>query len=236
MARRTKKELMLASKEDDGAPFLFDYDSLPVRPDIVQIVAQNRYHHTGARLLDNEELTARVVERLSLGHGVERIARDLTISPHSIRAARAELVSQGKMAGFVKRFVVKIEDILEAGLSRYMDGILSGEVHPGQLPVGLGILSDKRSLALGEPTAISLGATAQLRPDALAVQTLNDWVSTLPSDGESIGKTVDKPVSHGVIGIGATVGAADVGMEPGQTGARATEEGTGGGVVSDGCG
>lgn len=186
MARVTKKSV-LARRDDARAPFLFDYDLLPVRDDMVEIVRTGRYVHTGARLLDNEERTQLVVNRLCLRHGVERIARDLGISPNSIRKMRAVLVAQGKMDGFVKRFTAKVEDTLEAGLEAFYNGILSGEVHPGQLPVGLGILWDKRALALGEPTAISVGATAQLRPEALSVKTLNAWVEALPVDSESIG-------------------------------------------------
>jgi hypothetical protein len=184
MARVTKKSVM-ARRDDARAPFLFDYDLLPVRDDMVEIVRTGRYVHTGARLLDNEERTQLVVNRLCLRHGVERIARDMGISPNSIRKMRACLVAQGKMDGFVKRFTSKVEDTLEAGLEAFYQGILSGEVHPGQLPVGLGILFDKRALALGEPTSIAVGATAQLRPEALSVKTLNSWVEALTVDSES---------------------------------------------------
>jgi hypothetical protein len=184
MPRKTKKE-GLAKRQRSDELFLFDLDTLPIREDVVEIVRTERYRNTGARLLDNEELTQRVVNRLCLRHGVERIARDEHISPHSIRAAREVLVSQGKMAGFVKRFTARCEEILEAGLEAFYAGILNGDVAPGQLPVGLGIVFDKRALALGEPTSIS-GTDRGVKPEALSVQALNEQLESLTVDVESI--------------------------------------------------
>lgn len=183
---RTTKKAVLARRQKRDEPFLFDYDSLPVREDLVECVRQERYKHTGARLRDDEELTQRVVNRLCLRHGIERIARDEHISPMSIRAAREVLVSQGKMGGFVKRFQQRAEEIIEAGMEAFYQGILSGEVSPGQLPVGLGIIFDKRALSLGEPTSIGLSANANLRPEALSERAINAWVESLPVESESI--------------------------------------------------
>jgi hypothetical protein len=184
MPRKTKKEA-LAKRQRSDELFLFDLDALPIREDVVEIVRTERYRNTGARLLDNEELTQRVVNRLCLRHGVERIARDEHISPHSIRAARDVLVAQGKMAGFQRRFIQRSEEILEAGLEAFYAGILSGDVGPGQLPVGLGIVFDKRQLALGEPTSIS-ATDRGVKPEALSVQALNQQLESLTVDVESI--------------------------------------------------
>lgn len=181
--RKTRKA-DLARRQKSDEPFLFDYDSLPIREDVVECVRQERYKNTGARLLDNEELTQRVVTRLVLRHGIERIAREERISPMSIRAARDVLESQGKIGGYVKRSVQWIEDIVEAGLRAYYEGIISGAVSPGQLPVGLGILFDKRALALGEPTSIGVSAV-NLRPEVLSERALNAWVDALPVEAES---------------------------------------------------
>lgn len=227
MARKTKKDALARHQDTDEQPPLFDYAALPVRPDIVQIVQESRYVHTGARLLDNEELTARVVERLCLRHGVKRIAQEMGISPHSIRAAREVLVAQGKMAPFVKRFTDKVQDILEIGLERFEDGVDSGAVHAGQLPVGLGILWDKRALALGEPTTISLNAGVALKPESLAVETLNDWAAKLPSEAESLGTPMKQAqvMEERTVeaGFGAAEGARVVDLERGQAVANGTE-------------
>lgn len=247
MARVTKKEMLAQHQETDEQPPLFDYDSLPVRPDIVQIVRESRYVHTGARLLDNEVLTAKMVERLCLRHGVKRIAQDMGISPHSIRAAREELVAQGKMAPFVKRFTDKVQDILEIGLERFEDGVDSGAVHPGQLPVGLGILWDKRALALGEPTTISLNAGVALKPESLAVETLNDWVAKLPSEAESLGTPMKQAQVAEELAVEAGFGAAEgpraVDLEPGTVPGNGSEaeasrraEGGGGDATATGGG
>jgi len=184
--RKTKKAALEQRSEARGL-FLFDLDHLPVRPDFVQATSEKRYEHTGVRLTEDEVKCQRIVNRLCLRHGIERIAREEQVSPHSIRGMRELLVAQGKMAGYTKRFVMRVEEILEAGLDKYYEGIVTGKVSPAQLPVGLGILSDKRSLALGEPTAISMGGTAQLGQEHLSVQRLNAFLNSLTADGESIG-------------------------------------------------
>lgn len=171
----------MEAKQNPAAPFLFDEQDLPIREDLVDLIRTEQYRHTGARLLDNEVKALRLVELLTGKWGLKRIAEEMHVSVHSVRAARECLVAQGKLAPYKSRIVAKMEDAIECGLDRYVEALQNGEVAAAQIPVGVGILSDKRALALGEPTSIGVTATAQLDARALSVESLNAWVASLPA-------------------------------------------------------
>lgn len=174
MPRKTKKE-QLQRAQDPAAPFLFDDQHLPYRPDLVKAVKSGEHKHTGARLLDNHTHVLRMVELLMSGWGVKKIAREMGVSAHSVRAARDALVARGEMAPFKERVVRKFEEIIEVGASNYLDALEKNEVPAAQIPVGLGIISDKRALALGEPTSISAAAAGPGQAEDLSVEKLNAW-------------------------------------------------------------
>lgn len=175
MSRRTKKA-ELQSAQDASAPFLFGHDDLPSRPDLVTAIAAGQHKHTGARLLDNQSLVQRMVELLMAGCGLKRIAKEMGISKHSIRAAREALVARGELAPYKQRVVAMMEDCIETGLANYRDALENNAVAAAQIPIGMGILSDKRALALGEPTAISQVAAVS---EDLSVDKLNAWFEGL---------------------------------------------------------
>jgi hypothetical protein len=145
MARKTKK-MELQRAQDPAAPFLFDEHALPYRPELVKAIKAGEHKHTGARLLDNHKDVGRLVELLTMGWGLKRIAKAMRVSKHSVRAARDELVRRGEMAPFKERVVAKFEEIIEVGATEYLRALEDGEVAAAQIPVGLGIISDKRAL------------------------------------------------------------------------------------------
>jgi hypothetical protein len=180
MPQRSKRQ-QLIERQDKNAPYLWGDDELPVREDLVAIVREGRYKHTGDRLLDNELLAARMVELLSMRWGVKRVAQELRVAAQSVRAARDALVARGEMLPFKARFVSLCEEIVEMGASGYMRALEEGRVPPAQIPVGVGIFADKRALALGEPTSISVSGSAPLDRSSISVEKLNAWVESLPA-------------------------------------------------------
>jgi hypothetical protein len=100
----------------------------------------------------------------------KRIAKEMQVSVHSVRAARDVLVSKGKLAPYKERVVRLFEEIVEVGAAKYLDALERGIVPMAQIPVGVGIISDKRALALGEPTAIGVVGAAQLDDKSLSVR------------------------------------------------------------------
>lgn len=187
MARKTKKAELQAA-QDAAAPFLFGDDNLPTRPDVVNAIAAGQHKHTGERLLDNQSLVLRMVELLMGGWGLKRIAKAMKVSKHSVRAAREALVARGELAPYKQRVVAKMEDCIETGVDNYLQALERDEVPAAQIPIGVGILSDKRALALGEPTSISAPAAGQ---EDLSVEKLNAYfeglkgVRVVPADSPS---------------------------------------------------
>jgi hypothetical protein len=176
MPRKTKKAALMA-QQDPAAPFLFDEDKLPIRDDVVRAIATGAHKHTGARLLDNDKLVLRMVELLMAGWGLKKIARTIGVSKHSVRAARETLVARGELAPYKQRVVAMMEDCIELGLHNYREALENDELPAAQIPIGMGIISDKRALALGEPTSIAASATAA--QEELSVEKLNAWVDSL---------------------------------------------------------
>lgn len=175
MARTTKKAELQAA-QDVAAPFLFDTDNLPIRDDVVKAIATGAHKHTGARLLDNQSVAERMVELLTAGWGLKRIAKVMKVSKHSVRAAREALVARGELAPYKQRVVAKMEDCIEQGLDNYLKALEDEDVPAAQIPIGVGIMSDKRALALGEPTAISGQVAVQ---EDLSVEKLNAFFDGL---------------------------------------------------------
>lgn len=180
MPRETHKQ-ELAERQDPAAPYLFDEHQLPLRPDIVRAVVEQRYVHKGVRLLEDEEKALRMVELLLMGWGLKKIAREMSVSKHTVRAAREALVVQGKLAPYKQRVLAKLEEAIELGLDHYITGVEDGKVSPAQTPMPTGIFWDKRALALSEPTAIVGSAGDQGEPKALSIENLNAWVENLKS-------------------------------------------------------
>jgi hypothetical protein len=177
---RISKKSQLAALQDPRQPFLIDEKGLPVREDVLKHIREGKLRFTGARLLEDEQKTQALVEKLVLGWGVKRIATDMRISPHTVRAARAELVRQGKIAPYKERVVALFEEIVEVGAQKYLEALEDGKIKEREIPVGLGIIHDKRAQALGEPTLISAAASAPAQ-DQLSVEKLNAYLETLPS-------------------------------------------------------
>ena len=178
MSQRSHKRV---ERPNPAALSLWGDDELPIREDLVAIVRDGRYKSTGARLLRNEAKAARMVELLVLRWGVRRIAIELSVSAHSVRAARDALVAKGELAPFKQRVVSLFEEIVEFGASGYLRALEEGRVPPAQIPVGVGIFADKRALALGEPTSISVSGSAPLDRGSISVEKLNAWVESLPA-------------------------------------------------------
>ena len=188
-----------------STPLLFDQDQLPIRDDWVRAVQDGQHKHTGARLLDDERKVLRLVELLMSGWSIKRIATEMTVSRHTVRAAREALVARGEVAHYKERITSKMADIIELGLSQYAEALEDGRVPPAQIPVGVGIISDKRALAMGEPTTISAGMTVSVKPEDLTVERINAWWESLPKakpvDSESTGlprSTEDRNEKHDV--------------------------------------
>lgn len=168
MARGTIKE-KLAERYQPDQPSLFDQDGEPAHPAVLALVVARRYEHTGVRLTEDEEKCQRLVELLQLKWGVARISKEMSIAKATVRAARRALAAQGKIGPYMQRVTEGLEDAIEAGIYAYRDAQENGKIAPAQIPVGVGILWDKRAAARGEATTIvgSARVESDRSPDAV---------------------------------------------------------------------
>ena len=178
MARTSQRDV-LADRQRPAQPALFDDSQMPVEAAALESIRQRRYEFKGVRLVEDDEKGMRLVELLALKWGVKKISREMNISPHTVRAARRLLVSQGKLAPYKQRVVEMMEDVIEAGVEKYRDALEEGRVPAAQIPVGVAIMFDKRALAMGEPTSISGRGEAQA--EGLKVEDINAYLERLPS-------------------------------------------------------
>lgn len=202
---RTSKRVVLVDRQDPSQPPLFDDRQYPAELGALESVRTRRYECKGVRLVDDDTKALRLVELLCLKWGVKKISREMNISPHTVRAARRLLAAQGKLAPYVQRVTEVMEDAIEAGMTQYRDALEDGLVSAGQIPVGIGIIFDKRALAKGEPTSIRGGVDAQA--DELKVEALNAYLEQLPSanppaegvavDSSSTGDVAKPPAKWG---------------------------------------
>ena len=141
--------------------------------------------------MDDNDKVARLAEMLLTGVSVRQIAKVLQVSANSVRAARDSLVREGKLKPFKERAVALFQEIIEGGAATYLEGLDSGTVPVNSIPVAVGIFCDKRALALGEPTAITVAASAPLDRESLSVEALNAWVARLPAARTSDSHSTD---------------------------------------------
>ena len=175
---RTSKKSKLAAAQDPQAPYLFDDGLMPVRNDIVAMVAAGNHKHTGVRLMENEKLCQRVVDLLLQGIGVLRVARLVRVSPHSVRAVREALVTRGEMALYKERFVAKCADITELGADKYLEALDKDQVPAGQIPIGVGIFGTKRAEALSAVES-GAGAGAAAPGKTISAVEIDSWMVSL---------------------------------------------------------
>ena len=178
MARTSKREV-LADRQSAAQSALFDDSQFPVEAAALESIRGRRFEHQGVRLTEDDAKALRLVELITLKWGVKKISREMMVSPHTVRAARRLLVTQGKLAPYKQRVLETMEDVIEAGIVSYRDAIEEGRVSGAQIPVGLGIIFDKRQLILGEPTSIRADGVVQ--DDGLKVEDLNRYLEVLPS-------------------------------------------------------
>ncbi len=177
MARITNKAV-LADRQNEQQPSLLDDGQMPLCLPVLESIRAKRYEFTGARLVEDDQRALRLVELLMARWGVKRISREMHISPHTVRAARRELTRQGKIAPYVQRVVESMEDAFESGINNYRDALEDGRISPTQIPVGWGIIFDKRQLATNQATSIS--SRIESVDEELRVEVINAFFEKLP--------------------------------------------------------
>jgi hypothetical protein len=148
-------------KENEPEQPEFDaafFRALPERQDVVDIVKSRNFllpervkvfRHTGRNLIKRlkcaPDLAVQVCWCLRSGMSARACAIRFSMSPNSITAIRDALRDRGELEAVAKRVDSILDRFIELASERIEEGILMGEVHPGQLPIPLMAAIDKRS-------------------------------------------------------------------------------------------
>lgn len=132
---------------EDGQAVLFSSDTIDLTK-LDQPAAAKRF--TAESLQRNRAKRDAIIRALAEGQGLLRIARAFGVSHHTVAAlrdSRPDLVAIEK-----EQLSRNLGRVMSVCLERFEEGVVDGKVHPGQLPVGFGILADKKALLDGEAT------------------------------------------------------------------------------------
>lgn len=226
------------------------FRSLPERPDLVDIVRAadfllppkaegKQFKHTGKiiikRLKSAPELAMSICWALRSGMSARAVALAHRISPNSVATIAEALRDRGELEAVSKRVDSILDRFIWLASERIEEGILLGEVHPGQLPIPLMAAIDKRSqrdagMVLG--TGITQGEAAlaeiearwaaakrlvDLKSEATVAQVVDVHVlDVIPAVVDTSADT--GPTAARAAGAGPVVGSTEAGA-----GARAAE-------------
>jgi hypothetical protein len=147
---------MSAKPKDDAVAkqsYLFANDMDNERPEIVEMVQAKSFIHSGAFVGANEELCRGVCEDLILGMSSRQIARKHHISRNSILNCKVAMAERGELEPLEKEIMAKIDRGVILSLENYQAALEQDKVAPDRIPIGLGILLDKRQLLSGQATS-----------------------------------------------------------------------------------
>jgi hypothetical protein len=167
MSTESSTESLTVVEHPTQAVF-FDESDLPIRRDIVRFAeSYDASHYTGKILTKDEEFCAKVCELVLIGVSDRGIARRMRIARRSIKAIVGVFESRGKLAPLKKRLSEKMGDLIELGLDVLCEKLERGEVPANVLPIVIGVLSDKKALIDGDPTArLDVEITHEVTPAA----------------------------------------------------------------------
>jgi hypothetical protein len=154
-----------------------DESALQVRPDIEQLVKTRSFlerkkvfTHSGKivikRVMSDEDLAEGICSALLLGLSVRLIAKRFCLSTRSVINIRQAMTDRGELAPVRIRLQAKLDQVIELGLERWMEGILDGTIHPGQLPIATLAALDKK----GQMDAGLVAGTDRTEAEVLLAQ------------------------------------------------------------------
>src|SRR5574343_524574 len=131
------------------------FDLIPVdEVELLAAVEKRGPAHTGGYTLRDPERAHRIAAMFAAGRGVRHVAAAEGIGHETARACRRALEASGTLGPIKKRLSTRIGEIVVDALDSYHEGLLAGEVRADQIPVGVGILLDKKAALDGEAATV----------------------------------------------------------------------------------
>jgi hypothetical protein len=191
-------------------PELFTPGDYPERHDIVAMIrgrsflpinAPKVFSHSGKLLIRRLKADQVGCEMLcwavKSGLSARYIAYRFGISPNSVVNVRDAMTERGELEAVGKRIDRLLDRFVELGYERINEGVVSGEIHPGQLPIPVLAGDDKRrqrdaGMVVGtDRTQAAVTMEQVLLEAAVARRAIESGSAALGSKPAQIGPVID---------------------------------------------
>lgn len=189
---------MLAIQQPD----LFDVSLLGDGGELLLPESEQRHRFTGDVVAQNQARYVAIVKAIGEGWTMRKIEEWFRVSHHTVLAIRRrdpQLVATEK-----ERFARKLNQARELAADQLVDALEDNKIAAGQLPVALGILTDKSLALAGEPN-VRVSVRRELSVDELrrAFQTMagvspDSQSAVITVDCEQIGQVSTLSATNGV--------------------------------------
>lgn len=126
-------------------PYLFDEKCLPLRPELVALVKDKDFTHTGKIVGRDAELCRAVCRDLIAGLSGRKVAVKYKISRNTVLAIENVMRERGELEPLRKRVLIQLEDCIYLGLERIQEALATDQINAGQLPIPVMAMIDKKA-------------------------------------------------------------------------------------------
>ena len=133
------------------APELFSAEA--VEAGLVEVAGKPRGQFSGGIIERQAELVDVILERFAAGASQREIARIYGVSTNTVAGIVARATAAGRIEAYKIRVSAKLAGAIEGGIEVWTDALRAGTLNPAQIPLAVGIFSDKKALLDGEATS-----------------------------------------------------------------------------------
>ena len=133
------------------APELFSAEA--VEAGLVEVAGKPRGQFSGALVERQAALVDVILERFAAGASQREIARVFRVSPNTVAGIVARATAAGRIEAYKIRVSAKLAGAIEGGIEVWTDALRAGLLNLAQIPLAVGIFSDKKALLDGEATS-----------------------------------------------------------------------------------
>ena len=133
------------------APELFSAEQ--VESGLVEIAGKPRGQFSGALVERQAELLDVILERFCAGSSQREISRVFGVSTNTVAGIVSRATASGRIEAYKTRVSAKLAGAIEGGIEVWTDALRAGLLNPAQIPLAVGIFSDKKALLDGEATS-----------------------------------------------------------------------------------
>jgi hypothetical protein len=155
-------------EESNGQLLLNDGLGNPIRQELVEMVKLKKFTHSGAIITKEEELCREICMDLIRGLSGRIVARKWKVSRNTVVAIWQVMTDRGELEPLKKQVSALLGKGIVLGLENFVEALEIGAISPGQLPIPIAALIDKKELLDGNATArIDTGNVKELTVESV---------------------------------------------------------------------